>query len=99
MRGKLTDEIKQKSNELLGYEITQQELRLMPYVNYCLLNRKNISRDHIKREELDILTDWEEKGYIKSPISELAVKKEFFFAMNALIFLGYVANVGSVIEE
>jgi len=30
-RGQLTDRIREKSNELLGYKITQQELRLLPY--------------------------------------------------------------------
>ena len=37
-RGMITDEIKQKSIELLGYEVSQQELRLIPYVMYCLVN-------------------------------------------------------------
>lgn len=30
-RGMLTEEIKAKSSELFGYEISQLELRLMPY--------------------------------------------------------------------
>ena len=33
-RGMLTEEIKAKSSELFGYEISKLELRLMPYVQY-----------------------------------------------------------------
>ncbi|EBV1275552.1 hypothetical protein D6T17_27095 [Salmonella enterica subsp. enterica serovar Oranienburg] len=37
-RGQLSPEIERKSRELLGYAISQQELRLMPYVQHCAIN-------------------------------------------------------------
>ena len=39
-RGQITDEIKAKSKELLGYEIDQKELRLMPYVQLSIFSSK-----------------------------------------------------------
>ena len=35
LRGQLTDRIKEKSKELLGYEIDTRELRLMPLHSIC----------------------------------------------------------------
>ena len=37
-RGQLTDEVKKVSKDKLGYEISLDELRLMPYLQYCLMN-------------------------------------------------------------
>ena len=36
-RGALTDEVKALSKELMGYEITVKELRLMPYALCSIL--------------------------------------------------------------
>ena len=41
-RGKLTPEIKAKSEELLGYAITQRELRLMPYIQHVMMNDQRL---------------------------------------------------------
>ena len=93
MRGMLTDEIKQKSKELFGYEITQEELRLMPYAMYCVLNDDNLDRKSIDMEEMEILTNWEDKGFIKSPFTGLKVSKDFYDKVNELLWIGYVVAV------
>ena len=93
MRGMLTDEIKQKSQELLGYEITQKELRLMPYVMYCVLNDVNLNRKNVDRVEMDILTNWKDKWFIKSPFTGLKVSKDFYDKANELLWIGYVVAV------
>lgn len=46
-RGKLTSQIIAKGRELLGKEINQRELRLMPYVQYCLINGQNIAPNKV----------------------------------------------------
>lgn len=89
-RGMLTDEIKQKSVELLGYEITQRELRLMPYLIFCVTNDQNIEISKVNNEERKILMAWQEKGFVEAPSSNLAISKEFYEAANELIFIGYV---------
>ena len=90
MRGMLTDEIKQKSKELFGYEITQEELRLMPYVMYCVFNDDNLNRKNVDMVEMEILTNWEDKGFIKSPFTGLKVSKDFYDKVNELLWIGYV---------
>lgn len=96
-RGQLTERIKQRSKELLGYEITQKELRLMAYVQYVLYNTQKIDPKSltfttilISSEERDILKQWGEKGYIKGVASGLSITKEFWDMIHEIIFLGYV---------
>lgn len=93
MRGMLTDEIKSKSIHLLGYEINQKELRLMPYLQYCVINDMDIERRRINSEEREILINWEKLGFINSPLSDLKIKKSFYDAICELIFIGYVFSV------
>lgn len=93
-RGVLTEEIKALSNELLGYEITQKELRLMPYIQYCVLNSQNIDIGKVNAEERKILQSWKEKKYIDSPASDLRVTKEFWDIVNEILWVGYVVAEG-----
>jgi hypothetical protein len=95
----LTEEITQKSEMLLGYAISKKELRLMPYLIYCLTNNQNIDPSNIDAEERAILSKWREHGFIESPSSNLAVTKSFYDAANELIFLGYVLTTGRQLQE
>jgi len=99
MRGMLTEEITRKSEMLLGYAISTKELRLMPYLIYCITNNQNIKRNNIDTEERAILSKWREHGFIESPSSNLAVTKSFYDAANELIFLGYVRTTGRQLQE
>ena len=89
-RGRLSDRIKQKSLELLGYEISQVELRLMPYLQYVMVNDQKLELRKINREERTILSEWRKKGYITGGASLMEISKEFWDIINEIIFLGYV---------
>jgi len=41
-RGMITPEIQELAKDLLCIEIDQTQLRLMPYVQYCLMNSMNL---------------------------------------------------------
>lgn len=92
MRGKLTDEIKAKSQELLGYEITERELRLMPYIQYVMMNEQALDPNKISSEEREILRSWKEKEYVEGGASGLSITKEFWDAINQILWLGYIAH-------
>ena len=57
-RGVLTPEVQEVANNLLGYELTVRELRLMPYLQYTVMNDKRINPNHINPEEREILSKW-----------------------------------------
>lgn len=90
MRGQLTDRIKAKSLEILGYEISQNELRLMPYIIHVMMNNQRIEPDKINQEEREILKAWREAGHIEGGTAGFAVTKEFWDICCEFVFLGYV---------
>ena len=89
MRGMITGEIKERSKELLGYEITQAELQFMSYIQYVLKDiPPRIDRATMKAERA-IIQKWIDKRFIirKDP---LTVTKTFWNAMCELIWLAFV---------
>ena len=91
-RGQLTGRIKEKSKELLGYEIAVKELRLMAYAQYCSVNDQRMERGHISDGDREIITAWKEKGFITGGVGSqgFKVSKDFWDAMCEILFLGYV---------
>lgn len=89
-RGKLTQRIKDKSKELLGYEISLRELRLMPYVQYVMVNEQRLDPNKISGEERDILKKWREAGHIEGGAGGMAITPEFWRIICEIIMLGYV---------
>jgi len=89
-RGQLTDRIKQKSKQLLGYEIDVLELRLMPYIQYVMVNEQKIKIEHINFEGRKILSKWREAGHIEGGASGLRITKDFWNIICEIVFLGYV---------
>lgn len=90
-RGQLTKDIKEKSKELLGYEIDQIELRFVPYIHYLMVSDQKIDPAKINSEERRILSKWKEQGHIEGGMTGLAITKEFWDFMNEVLWLGYVA--------
>ena len=90
MRGKLTEAIKVKSKELLGYEITQIELRLMPYVQYVMMNARCIDLARVNEDDEIILTKWHREGRIDDPGGTLKISKQFWDALSELCYMAYV---------
>lgn len=91
-RGQLTNRIKAKSKELLGYEISEPELRLMPYFQYKMINEKRLDPAHLDGVDREILSKWKKEGRMEGGIStdSLGITKEFWDAICELIYLGYV---------
>ena len=90
LRGQLTKRIKIKSKELLGYEIDQTELRLMPYIQYTMVNDQRINPQHCNQADRDILSKWRQAGHIEGGAAGLRVTEEFWNIICEIIRLGYV---------
>ena len=89
-RGQLTERIKARSKELLGYEVDTDELRLMPYIQYVMVNEQRTGRGFLSPQENEILSKWKDKGYTEREGRRLKVTKAFWDIISELIFLGYV---------
>lgn len=89
-RGQLTLRIKNKSKELLNYEITEKELRLMAYIQYVMVNEQHVDIAKITSEERTILSKWRELEYITGGASQMEITKEFWNIICEMLFLGYV---------
>jgi hypothetical protein len=98
-RGQLTQKVIDRASDLLGYEINQTELRLIPYICYELVNTKRIS--NVNKQEMDILSKWVKSGYIINGVTiggrpmmsqdtKLEVTKEFWDIMNEILYISYV---------
>lgn len=96
MRGKITKQITDEAKALLGInEITTSELRLMPYLQYSVINNLNIDPNKINHVERAILSTWRKRGWIVGGASDLRITEKFWKAINRLIWLGYVRGGGS----
>ena len=89
-RGQITDRIREKSFELLGYEIGQTELRLMPYVLTVMMNDQKIDPRKCNQDDREILQRWREAGHIEGGASGLQITEEFWNIICEIVRLGYV---------
>jgi hypothetical protein len=92
-RGMLTEEVKKVSLERLGYEIKQQELRLMPYVQYCVMNAQNLDPSHINHDERKIMRKWKDKGWMDGGASGLMISTEFYRSIMEILLVGYCSDM------
>ena len=87
-RGAFTEELATK------YNVTLKELRLIPYVQYCLLNHTPIDIRRVDEEELEILEKWKSDNKIhESDDNRLSCTKEFWDWMNAILWESYVPQI------
>jgi len=89
-RGELTEETQNIAKEHLGRYIILRELRLMPYIQYQMMNNQKIEPSKINQEEREILSQWRKEGYISGGASGLMITKFFWDAINQILFQSYV---------
>ena len=84
-RGQLTEEITSK------YGISLMELRLMPYLQYLLVNHEPVNTAKMRNGEREILQRWRDEGKITFSVQEpCTISKEFWNTISDIIFMGYV---------
>ncbi len=99
-RGELTPEVAEKMREFLNKEPTVKELRLIPYIVYRAVNEQYIELTKINREEVEILSEFCNKGYMTEhePFMgdlqkvQFTMTKEFWDFCNEILWLGYVES-------
>jgi hypothetical protein len=91
-RGQLTNELEQLALCKYGIKLTTVALRMMPYVQYRLLNHSNLDPSHLSTDDRAVWKEWKEAGYVTGGISKrsLGCTKEFWNTMSDLIWHGYM---------
>ncbi len=91
MRGQVTEPVAKKAYELLGIQnISTNELRLMPYIQYTMVNSQKLDISRINQEDRDILSRWRKKEWLRGGASEMEISKKFWNSISEIIFLAYV---------
>ena len=91
-RGMLTEEVNKIAEDMIHRKITQLELRLMPYIQYVMMNEQKIEPNKLSGDERKILQKWRDEGYIEGGASGLSITKEFWEFMCEILFEAYVKN-------
>ena len=90
MRGQLTQRVKEKSVELLGYEISIQELRLLPHLTYIMVNSQVVDPRTFSKDEVAIMTKWVAAGLLIRIGPAMRPTAGFWMICSELLWLGYV---------
>lgn len=90
-RGKLTNGIKNDIyiKNWLGREITLEELRLFPYLQYLAVNNGKVDQMKITPSEVRIIKKLRDDGYLKIE-PRIIPCKELWDLMCYVIYKGYV---------
>ena len=91
-RGILTDEVKAVSKKKLGYEISQAELRLMPYTMLQLMDNEPLRRRALTDNDYTVIEKWEKEGFMEREIGKFTVTKKFYRAMAEILLVGYCSD-------
>lgn len=99
-RGMLTKELKEKAEIYLGREFTQKELRLYPYIVYCVTNGGYIDRSKTDEEEQEMLITLEKEGRLKREYpARFFPTREFWNFMNDCLADSYVILADDLEED
>lgn len=85
-RGMFTEELKEK------YGVNNvKELRLLPYIQYLLVNHLSVDPNKIDSTEREILIRWRDEGKITFSCTEpMTTTKEFWDWLNEVMWVAYV---------
>lgn len=89
-KGVVTEKVQDLAQRLLGRKIDTVELRLMPYIQYVMVNEQTIEPNKINKVERVILRKWKDAGHVEGGAGGLGITKEFWDIINEIIFLSYV---------
>lgn len=94
-RGVFSEAERGSADAVLGRQLTEGELRLMPYLIHCAMDQQPVDRSKITPDEKEILKDWTERGICRCyPFNvPVAATKEFWRLMADAVFDAYVLEL------
>jgi hypothetical protein len=91
-RGMLNEEIDKLSEDFLHRKIEVSELRLYPFLDYCLKNDFEWRLGSLKANELPILNKLQEEKHIIYSASYFRCTREFYDFLQNVLAIAYVPN-------
>ncbi len=91
-RGIITEEIQSVALTRLNREISKKELRLIPYIQYLMVNEQKLDPNKIDSEERKIWANWKKEGYVDGGMTGMYISREFWTFMLEVLWFGYVGE-------
>ena len=90
LRGMVSEKIQMLCKDFLGREVTTRELRLFPYIDYCLKNWGVLDRSKVNKEEMEILNSYDEE-LIKIENGEITyISNDFYNFIQKVLWEAYI---------
>lgn len=97
-RGTLTKEVQEIAKKHIGREIDTTELRLIPYIQYVMVNEQRIDISKMNQDDRGILRKWKDAGLIEGGASGLSIVEDFWKFMCEILWQSYVKQEGEPIK-
>lgn len=93
-RGMVTDELKQLYQFKTQRELTKNELRLLPFILHCVLNGGKLLQQQISSEEIEILEQLEDQGFLfyQRMADTIAVTFDFYDTICEILKHSYLTK-------
>lgn len=93
MRGMLNSKVQDIAEKYLGRPLkSTTELRLLPYLDFVMKNDQKLDPNKINSEERQLLSELRTEGHIEGGVSGLQMTKEFYMAVQEIIWQAYVVQ-------
>lgn len=89
-RGQLNTKVQEVAKKFLGVPLTTTELRLIPYLQYVMVNEQKLDPRKINSDERVILAKWKARGLLIGGASGMLITKEFWNFMCEILLWAYV---------
>lgn len=89
-RGEFTPYIAEKMEQFLGRPGSKGLLRLIPYLQYQMVNDQKIDPNRINAEEREILSRLRADGHIEGGASGMTMTKPFWDFCCEILWISYV---------
>lgn len=90
MRGVITEQIQEFAKEFLGREISRTELKLYPYIDYCIKNGGRFEPIKINDKEREVLRELKDAGFLYTESWCFYVTEEFYRYLQTILWFSYV---------
>jgi len=89
-RGCLNENVQKLAKDFLGHEMTVDELRMIPYVQYLMVNEQKLDPEHMNKSDRDVWAKWKKAGHVDGGMAGMSVTKAFWDFMCNVLWETYV---------